>query len=270
MHLARTRVRPSRIEAVFISHLHGDHFFGLFGLLSTVASSGRKEPVVIAGPVGLREAVEGVLGRAGGIKDLPLRFLALEEGKSYDLGLIAGLHVRAAPIRHSIPSFAYVLTEGARPGALLMEKAAALGVVGAQARALKQGKSVTTRKGTVHPADCVGPPPSPFSVALVQDSSDCREAYPILQGVDVLIHESTYGEGFEEEAAERGHSTATQAGTIAREVNAKALILTHFSARHYLGRRNWRELRQPMAEAHDRANRTKALVGEGEGGGEGE
>ena len=257
--LSRTRVRPKRIEAVLITHLHGDHFFGLFGLLSSLAASGRKEAVVVVGPVGLREMVEETLGRAGGLMELPLHFMTLEEGREYDLGLIAGLHVRAAPLRHTLPSFSYVLTEQTRPGHVLMDKATALGVIGTQAKDLKEGKSVITRMGMVHPHDCLGPPPPPFSVAVVQDSSDSRDSYPILQDVDVLIHECTYEAGLEEMAAERGHSTAAQVGTIAREVNAKALILTHFSARYYLGERNWRELRQQKAEINTKGTGTKVV-----------
>jgi hypothetical protein len=103
---------------------------------------------------------------------------------------------------------------------------------------LKEGETVTTPAGLVRPSDCLTPSPPPFRVALVQDCSDCTEAYPSLQGVDVLVHESTFQGSLGLKAAEFGHSTSAQAGRVARHVGAKALILTHFSTRYGAGQRN--------------------------------
>ena len=262
LQLHRCRISPARIDAILITHLHGDHFFGLFGLLSTMSACGRVQPVTIVAPPPLRAMVEAVLGGAGGL-ELPLRFIPLEEGRAHDVGLVAGLHVQASPLQHRVPAFAYTLTEQKRPGSVLAERARELGVVGPQMRQLKDGQSVVTPMGVVQPADCVADLRSPFRMALVQDCSDCSAAYPTLQGVDLLIHECTYEAGWEEKAAGFGHSTSTQAGRVAREVGAKALILTHFSARYELGQRNGAELESRSSQGTEQREGKDEEKGEG-------
>ena len=237
LQLHRVGMKPTRIDAILITHLHGDHFFGLFGLLSTIKACGRTEPIVIVGPPQLRHVMDTVFGSSGGM-EMPLHFVAIEEGMAHDVGFVAGLHVRAAPLLHTIPSFAYVLEEQQRAGTMQADRARALGVTGPQMRRLKEGFTVTTPTGEVRPEHCVVPHSPPFRMALVQDCYDCSAAYDVLRGVDVLIHESTFDASKRRKATEYGHCTATQAAHTARHVDAKALILTHLSTRYAAGQKN--------------------------------
>ena len=236
-------VKQSRIDGILITHLHGDHCFGLPGLLCTIAAGGRTAPLPIVGPPALRSMIEAMLSAAGGFDAFPLHFLPLLEGSEHDCGIIAGIHVTAAPLLHTIPAFAYTLREGAKAGPLLVEKAKALGVAGKELGVLKTGQDVTNSRGDlVRAVDCIGPSPTAMRISLVQDTYDCTAAYSQLQGVDVLIHECTYDQSLAEKAVAHGHSTAAQAGKVAADVDARMLILTHFSARYGQGRKNRREI----------------------------
>ena len=238
-----TSVKLGRIDGILITHLHGDHCFGLPGLLCTLGTCGRTAPLTIVGPPALRSMLEAMLSGAGGFDAFPLHFLPLQEGLEHDCGLIAGVHVTAAPLLHTIPAFAYTLREATKAGPLLVDQARAMGVSGKQLGRLKAGHDVTNERGeTVRAADCVGPSPSPLRISLVQDTYDCTAAYSQLRDVDVLIHECTYDASLADKAVQHGHSTAAQAGKVAAEVDARMLILTHFSARYGLGVRNRSEL----------------------------
>ena len=247
-------VKLGRIDAILITHLHGDHCFGLPGLLCTLGACGRTAPLTIVGPPALRSMVEAMLSGAGGFEAYPLHFLPIDEGAEHDCGLIAGVHVTAAPLLHTIPAFAYTLRESTRVGPLLIDRARALGVSGRELGKLKAGVDVTNEMGeTVRAVDCVGPSPPPLRISLVQDTFDCTAAYSQLQGVDVLIHECTYEAALADKAIAHGHSTAAQAGRVAADVDARMLILTHFSARYGAGGRNRRELmkrHQQQAREH--------------------
>ena len=242
-------IKLGRIDALLITHLHGDHCFGLPGLLCTLGACGRTAPLTLVGPPQLRSMVEAMLLGAGGFDAFPLHFLPLELGEEHDCGLIAGVHVTAAPLLHTIPSFAYTLREGSKTGPLLVDKARALGVAGKDLGKLKSGQDVVNERGdTVRAADCVGPSPSALRLSLVQDTYDCTAAYSQLHGVDLLIHECTYDASLADKAVAHGHSTAAQAGRVAAEVDARMLVLTHFSARYGAGGRNKRQLTERLRE----------------------
>ena len=228
-------VRAGNISAILITHMHGDHCFGLFGLLCTVASNGRTDPLLLVGPKGLQHMVTTVLSCSGGFSGLQLQFLELEPERTYtDLGIIAGgLQLSAYPLAHRVASFGYVLREGSKPGALDVARAKALGANGKQLGALKEGKDVTLDDGrVVRSADCVGPPLRGRSLALLQDTYDSTSARAACQDVDVLIHECTYSAAMRQKAIDFGHSTSAMAGEYAAQVNAKMLLLTHFSNRY--------------------------------------
>jgi len=223
------------IRTILITHLHGDHCFGLFGLLCSMATNGRSEPVTIVGPIGIRRMVETVLGGAGGFHAFQLQFLELEEGQVYnDLGKFnEGIRVSAYPLTHGISSFGYVLEEALRPGVLYADRAKELGAQGPQLAALKQGKDVTLKDGrVVRSAEVVAPPLPAKRLALLQDTRDSELALPACHGIDLLIHESTYSHALHEKALDHGHSTAKMVGEFAARCQAKMIVLTHFSNRY--------------------------------------
>lgn len=242
----------SKIASILITHLHGDHCYGLFGLLSTVASQGRTEPVLLVGPRGLRNMVTTVLAASGGFACFDLRFLELETGKSYpDLGLInGGVRLQAYPLRHRVASFGYVLTEGLKPGPMLVDKAKELGAQGKELRLLKEGKDVTLADGrVVHSVDCVGPPVRARSIALLQDTFDSSAALAACADVDMLIHECTYSASMRTKAIEHGHSTSAMCGEFAAQARANMVVMTHFSNRYDTTEQTARRLAAKAAAA---------------------
>lgn len=247
-----TVLRASRLEAILLTHLHGDHCFGLFGLLHTVAMEGRREPVVLAGPQGLKEMVDTVMKCSGGwfpedtfaLNFIEIPHLASEGGgftseqcsaaQPASLGMIAGLSVQAVPLVHSVPDWGYVLTEPNKPGALDMARARELGVPkGPLLGRLKRGEHVTLADGrVVSPAEVIGSPIRGRTFALLQDTSDATAALGPCKEAACVVHEATFEEAMEQDAKKKGHSTSVMAADFARACKARRLVLTHFSARY--------------------------------------
>jgi len=216
-------VRSGGIEAIFITHLHGDHLFGLPGLLGSLGLGGRREPLVVYGPHGI----------AAYLKSIPYFGMAYElsvvEIEAGEVRRGHGYRVRAAPVVHHAPCFAYRVDEDERPGKFDADKARALGVPpGPLFGALQRGEDVDG----VRSADVVGPSRPGRSVVYCTDTRPCESAVSLARDVDVLIHESTYDASLSAEAIARDHSTATEAATVARDANAGRLILTHISPRY--------------------------------------
>jgi ribonuclease Z len=231
----RAGLSLSRLDAVLVTHLHGDHFNGLPGLLGTLGLEGRERPIAIAGPRGIRDLLE-TLGRAGslGTGDMPVHVLELagnggklpwaEESASF-------FEVTAVPLEHRVPTYGYRVSLPERPGALDVEKAIAAGVPrGPLLAELKAGRAVALSDGRrLEAAPFVGPPQRGPSVAYALDTVPCEGAVRLGRGADVLVHESTYEHARAELAHTRGHSTGVEAARVAAEALASTLLLTHFS-----------------------------------------
>ncbi|HLA64409.1 MAG TPA: ribonuclease Z [Rhodothermales bacterium] len=225
-----------RLDAVFITHLHGDHVYGLPGMLSTLGLMGRPEPITLVGPADLERVVRALPGL--GVDDLPfaLDFVALEEG--FAPGTVvyaqAGFSVTAQPLEHRIFCAGYRYEEAPRPGRLDAARARAAGVTApADFEALKAGRPVTAPDGRVlDPAEYVGPARPAPSFAYVLDTRPCDGGRALAQGASLLLHEATFTQRHAARAVETGHSTARQAAEVARDAGARRLLLTHFSARY--------------------------------------
>ena len=241
-------IRMSRIDAILITHLHGDHCFGIFGLLCSIAANGRTEPLIIVGSAKLKHMVETVLAIQGGWDAFQLQFIIITENESHDCGYICGMHIHADALSHTIPAFAYTITEPSKPGSLHIDAAQAqmLGVKGKRLALLKAGQDVLSDDGvtTIKSSDYLGPSIPGLKVSIVQDCSDCTRAYPSLQECDLLIHEATYDQSLAEKAKDHGHSTAAMAARVAFHTRASMLILTHFSSRYGIGMKNRISLQQ--------------------------
>jgi len=217
------QVRSGGIEAIFITHLHGDHLFGLPGLLSSLGLGGRRDPLTVYGPHGL----------AAYLKAIPYFGIAYEltviEIEAGEVRRGNGYRVHAAPVVHHAPCFAYRVDEDERPGKFDADKARALGVPpGPLFGALQRGEDVDG----VRSADVVGPSRPGRSVVYCTDTRPCESAVTLARGANVLIHESTYDATLSAEAKARDHSTAAEAATVAREAEVERLILTHISPRY--------------------------------------
>jgi ribonuclease Z len=238
MQVSRARINPNRLSAIFITHLHGDHFNGLSGLLSTMGLDRREKGLALMGPRGIREYLD-TLAR---LKILYVNYpLMLRELGAADLSDGPGLvyeaeryTVSARPLDHRVFALGYRVEERPRPGRFNLERARALGVPeGPLFGRLQTGEDVRLADGRViHPSDVLGPPRPGKAVAYCTDTRPCAAAVELARGVDLLVHEATFTEELADEAREFGHSTAAQAATIAREAGARRLLITHFSSRY--------------------------------------
>lgn len=231
--LMRAGLRAGRIERVLITHLHGDHCYGLPGLLSCIAIHGRTEPVEIAGPPGLRDLVETVLRVSEvalpyplGITELPVTGGALAP--------LSGWSVSAHPLVHRIACLGYVLREDERPGRFHPDEAQRLGVSpGPLFRRLQDGHAVELPDGrTVLPEQVTDPPRPGRKAVLLGDTSDASAIIDAGRGCDLLVCETTYDRERPAKAIEWGHSTTAMTGELARRMGAKVLAITHFSSRY--------------------------------------
>lgn len=212
----RAPVRSGAIAALFVSHLHGDHVYGIPGLLATLSMNGREHPLDLVGPEGLREYVESALTTSHHNPQFEVRVSEPPfRGEGYT--------VTAMPLEHSVPCLGYLVVEDDHPGKFDVEKAKALGIEPGPAYA----ELVRARDPRV-----VGPSQPGRRIVYCTDTRPTANSVTLAKDADVLIHESTYGEELTIEAHERFHSTATGAARIAREANVRKLILTHFSVRY--------------------------------------
>jgi ribonuclease Z len=243
-------VYMNKIDAILITHAHLDHCAGIFGLLCTMATHGRTEPVVIIAPTALKTMINTVLLLGGGFYSFDIQYCLLPDqhgsgnislqnnsSKYIDLGVLpAGIHCAAISLDHRITAYGYILTEPFKAGQLDAKKAMELGLKGKQLGQLKSGKAITLEDGRiVKSSDCVGPPVAGRKLAILQDTCNTDHAAEKLTNVDILIHEATYHAELQQKAISHGHSTAEMAGKFAAKVSAKNLILTHFSMRYSKG-----------------------------------
>ena len=215
--LLHTTFNPGKLDKIFISHLHGDHLFGLPGLLCSRSMSGIIQPLTIYGPQGIREFVETALRISGSWTDYPLEIVEIGAGEILDDGL---RKVTAYPLEHPLECYGYRIEEHDKPGAL-------------NAQALKAGKTITLEDGRqINGADYLAAPVPGKALAIFGDTGPCDAALDLAKGVDVMVHEATLDITMEAKANSRGHSSTRQAATLAREAGVGKLIITHVSSRY--------------------------------------
>jgi ribonuclease Z len=239
--LLESGLRPGRIEALFITHLHGDHCYGTPGFLATLSLQNRSEPLHVYGPDGLRDFLEGVIRTT----KLNLTYeLTITEVAGGTMVERSGYRFDCALLEHSVPSLGFRVTEPPRRGRFHPERASALGVpAGPLFRELQQGRDVTLGERIVRSSEVVDLPPGRRSIVICGDTALSQRTVEFARGAEVLVHEATYASDLQQEATARGHSTARDAAEVARSAKARRLILTHFSSRYESGEVLAREAR---------------------------
>ena len=235
MQIQRAGLSPSRLAAVFITHLHGDHFNGLAGLLSTMGLDRRTRELTLVGPTGIREYLDTLARLKALYVEYPLVLREFSSiGQLTEVCKTPDNTVSAHALDHRVFTLGYRVEERAKPGRFNLDRARELGVPeGPMFGSLQAGSSVTLDDGrVVEPAEVLGPERAGKSIAYCLDTRPCKTSVELARGVDLLIHEATYTEELVEEAREYGHSTAAQAGRIAVESGARRLLMTHFSTRY--------------------------------------
>jgi ribonuclease Z len=215
-----------KIRVILITHLHGDHVFGLPGLLQTMSLSGRKDPVRVYGPKGIVECVDAFMRVTEGDTLYPLEVDEVSAGDEIDVG---NVRIKVYATEHNIPSVGYTIRENDRPGKLDKEKALALGIEeGPDMSRLKNGMTVNG----VRPEQVLGPAVKGASISYTGDTKKCQSVVEGSKDVTVLVHECTYMASETDLADEHAHSTTVQAAEDALDAGAGFLILTHVSNRY--------------------------------------
>jgi ribonuclease Z len=235
----RSELRVSQLRRIFITHMHGDHVFGLPGLLASLGLAGSCGGIDLYGPDPLRDYLEGVMRTSSTRIGYPLRTHRVREAAASGRVLLDDddITVRCAPLTHRVPAYAYRVEQKQRPGRFDVERARALGIPPGPIYAeLKAGRSVTLDDGRVIRGDALCGPPRPgCSVVYCTDTVFSEAAVELARGADLLIHESTFSHGEAELAIARQHSTSTMAAQTALEAGVKRLALTHLSPRYVAG-----------------------------------
>lgn len=231
--LIRRGINPLRLRAVFISHLHGDHCFGLFPLIATLGLEGKRTPLDIYAPAPMGEILE--YHRRYFWDDLPYE-VKWHEVRTTEHAIIMQnntLEVWSIPLRHRVPTAGYLFKEK-QPGRNVDKfKIEKYGLSIAQIVAAKRGEDITLEDGQIIPNDeLTYIPYQARSYAYFSDTAYSAKAAERVHGVDLLYHETTYSTSEAMFAKGRGHSTTIEAAKVAVKAEAKRLIIGHFSSRY--------------------------------------
>lgn len=231
--IRKKRIKFSRIKHIFISHLHGDHFFGLIGLISTFRLLGRSSSLHIFGPKGIKEIITLQLKHSKSWTNYDITFHELTSSKSEIIFENSFVEVFTIPLKHRIYTNGFLFKEKLGLRKIDMEKVDKYGILVSDYENLKKGKDLILNDGKIIENKFVTLPPSePKSYAFCSDTIYDTGLVEILNHVDVLYHESTFLDSHKELAKLTRHSTASDAAKIAKKANVKSLILGHFSARY--------------------------------------
>lgn len=231
--IRRFGIRWMRINHIFISHMHGDHVFGLPGLITTFNLQGRSTPLTIYGPIGLRKFLEAILLSIDTELKYELRICEHDASVSVCILKSSEFEVWTIPLVHRIPTAGFLFKEQLPPRKLIGEKLEELKIPFSERESLKYGTDWISASGGVFPNhELTVPNRLPYSYAYCSDTAYSEAIVPIIHGADILYHETTFMHELEEKAIKRGHSTTKQAAKIAKLAEVKLLVIGHFSSRY--------------------------------------
>jgi ribonuclease Z len=235
----RSDLRVSQLRRIFVTHMHGDHVFGLPGLLASLGLAGTCSGVDLYGPDALREFLDGVLRSSSTRIGYPLRIHPVRQAARGGRVLLDDddIQVRCTLLTHRVPAYAYRIERKPRPGRFDVERARSLGIPPGPIYAqLKAGRTVTLDDGRLIRGDSLCGPPRPgCSVVYCTDTVFSEAAVDLARGADLLIHEATFAHAEAAMAIQRQHSTSTMAAQTALEAGVRRLVLTHLSPRYVPG-----------------------------------
>jgi ribonuclease Z len=216
---------------IFITHMHGDHILGLPGLLQTMSLLNLNKPVEVYGPHGLLDFIVNIVKLIRFHLTFPLKIFEVTEGIVYT---DPEYFIQCVWADHTIPNLAYALQETERPGKFYPIRATRLGVPqGPMWAQLQQGEDIRLNDGRIiTPRDVLGPPRRGRKIVYTGDTKPCANVVRLAQNADFLIHDATFDDMLRERAKSNGHSTSSQAASVAKRAHVKHLILTHISSRY--------------------------------------
>ena len=231
MQINKYKIRRSKIAHIFISHLHGDHYFGLPGLLNSMALLGRTTALHLYGPAKLKNIIDTIFDSADTVLPFPLHFHSLEnegiilEEKNYT--------VTSFKVMHRIECWGFFIKERKKPRKINAEAIQDYFIPTNFFEKLRNGEDYVNEKGTIIKNEAVTIPNTPErSYAYCADTAYTESFLPFVTNANLLYHETTYMKGLEEKAAQRHHSTTLHATQIASKASAKRLLIGHFSSQY--------------------------------------
>ena len=219
-----------KISSIFITHYHADHFLGIPGLIQTMSFNGRTEPLDIYGPVWTGQMVKLMIELGYYNMGFEINAHELADGDIIDKGEYS---IRAVATDHGIPSLGYILEEKSRAGRFNRERAIELGVpVGHLFSKLQKGETITVNGRIIKPSQVMGDVRPGRKVVYSGDTRPCESIERESEDADLLIHDCTFADELRDWAVETKHSTAIEAGLLAKKANVRHLALTHISSRY--------------------------------------
>ncbi|MEM7162409.1 MAG: ribonuclease Z [Bacteroidota bacterium] len=231
--MRKLKKRFQKIATIFISHLHGDHYYGLMGYLSTLHLLGREKEMKIFAPKGLKEIIEVHQKHSNSYFRFPLTIIELESPRSELIYEDKKVNVYTVPLKHKIYCNGFLFKEKQRDRNILPEKIKEYSIPLIEIKNIKKGDDFKLPNGQIiKNSELTKDAPSPKSYAYCSDTSFNPDNANLLNGVNALYHEATFLEKDKDRAVYTKHSTAKEAGQMAKLVNAEKLIIGHFSARY--------------------------------------
>lgn len=231
--LRKFKIKFQKIDHIFISHLHGDHYFGLVGYLSSMNLLGRKNELHIYAPPLLEEIIKIQLDASETILNYSVYFHYLHENKTKTILKNNILSVKAFPLKHSIPTWGFIFKENQDKRKIKKSFANNVNISKNEFEKIQNGADFTDKSGKTYKNNEITlDPPKARSYAYCSDTGYSKAIIPFIKDVDLLYHESTFMEEKKEVAREKFHSTAMDAAKIAKKANAKKLLLGHYSNRY--------------------------------------
>ncbi|WP_136668113.1 ribonuclease Z [Flavobacterium sp. H122] len=231
--LRKNKVKFSAINQIFISHLHGDHFYGLIGLISTFNLLNRNNPLTVFGPEGIKEVIKLQLRLSNSWPQYELNFVELKSKESETIFEDDKVTVKTIPLKHRVYTNGFLFQEKPKERKLNVTAVQEYEIETCYYQNIKNGRDITLEDGRVIPNDLLSfDPPAAKSYAFCSDTMYEESIIPIIEGVDVLYHETTFLNSEEHLAEKTMHATAKQAAIIAKKAEVKQLVLGHYSTRY--------------------------------------
>lgn len=231
LQLTKYKLKRSKISHIFISHLHGDHYFGLIGLMTSMSLLGRTQELHVHGPALLEKIIMLQMEASESQFSYPFYFHPLpEEGKIADT---ESCEIYCFPVQHRISCHGFIFTEKKSARKIDPEKIKSYGIPESYLETLKKGKDYTHPKGTIiAKEELTFPGDTPLKYAFCADTLYHEEMIEHIKGVDLLYYETTYLKDQNVRAEKHHHSTTVQAGLVAKKAGVKKLMIGHFSSKY--------------------------------------
>lgn len=231
--LNANKIKRSKINQIFISHLHGDHLNGLMGLLTSYSLNGRTEKMTLVGPAPIKKYVESNLEFIGTILSYPIEFIEIGAVQHEKVFQDDNVEVYSIPLDHRIATSGYLFKELPKLRNIKEEVIHEFKLSFSEINQIKQGEDIHRSDGSIIEAEtCLHPAKPVYSYAYISDTAYSESIIPFIEGVDLLYHETTYLDDMRGLASERKHSTSKEAAMIAKKAGASILLTGHYSSRY--------------------------------------